>query len=77
VAVGDAWQRHGVGRALAQASIEWGRRWGFERLVASMQTANPAIAGLVRSLGVPVRFGKPESGEVDAFIELGVPPRAA
>jgi acetyltransferase len=78
VAVADAWQRHGVGRALARASIDWARRCGFERLVASMQIANPAIAGLVRSLGVPVRFGMPDGGVVDAVIELGaIRPRAA
>jgi len=72
IAVADAWQRHGIGRELTQTAIRWARRRGVERLVASMQTSNGAIAGLVHSLDLPVRFGPPECGVVDAVIDLGV-----
>ena len=72
VVVADAWQRHGVGRALVRAAIDWARRNGIAHLVASMRTTNGAIAGLVRGVGVPVRFGDPDGGVVDAVMDLEV-----
>lgn len=72
IAVADAWQRHGIGRALVRAAIEWARRHGFSHLVATMRTTNGAIAGLVRSAGVPVSYGAPDGGVVDAVMDLEV-----
>ena len=72
VVVADAWQHHGVGRALVRAAIEWARRNGFAHLIASMRTSNGAIAGLVRCVGVPVRFGPPDGGVIDAVMDLEV-----
>ena len=76
-AIGDAWQRHGIGRALLRAAIAWARRQGISQLVATMRITNGAIAGLVRSAGVPVRYGAPEGGVVDAFLDLAALPLAA
>ena len=72
VVVADAWQRHGVGRALMRAAIEWARRNGFAHLIASMRTSNGAIAGLLRSAGLPVRFGPPDGGVMDAVLDVEV-----
>jgi GNAT superfamily N-acetyltransferase len=71
VAVADAWQRRGVGRAMLLEAVAWARRAGVERLTASMRLTNVAVMGLVRSLGLPVRVGPPDAGVVDVTVDLG------
>ena len=71
IAVADGWQRRGVGRAMLLQAIDWARHHGVERLTASMQLTNVAVIGLVRSLGLPVRFGVAEAGVIDATLDLG------
>jgi GNAT superfamily N-acetyltransferase len=78
VAVADAWQGHGVGRALLQAAIDWAGRNGIERLQASMRWGNAAILGLIRSTGLPATFGPPDGGTMEVELDLAAAlPRAA
>jgi acetyltransferase len=70
IAVSDAWQRHGVGRALLGHAIMWAQTQGLARLNASMQCGNPAMFGLLRSMGHPVTYGAPVGGIVDGYIDL-------
>ncbi len=71
IAVADAWQRHGVGRAMLVEAITWARGHGLTKLVASMRWGNGAILGLIESMGRPVTFGDSDGGVVDAIVDLG------
>jgi acetyltransferase len=73
IAVADAWQRHGVGRAMLAEAITWARGHGLARLVASMRWGNNAILRLIESVGCPVSFGDSDGGIVDAIVDLGDP----
>ncbi len=57
IAVADAWQHHGVGRAMLAEAIDWGRTHGVGRLLASMRWSNSAMLELLRSTGQPMTFG--------------------
>ena len=70
IAVADAWQRQGVGRAMLAEAILWAQAHGIERLVASVRWGNGAILGLIESMGRPVTFGDCDGGIVDAFVDL-------
>lgn len=70
IAVADAWQRHGIGRAMLAEAITWARDHGMTKLVASMRWGNSAILGLVESMGCPVSFGDSDGGVVDAIVDL-------
>ena len=74
IAVADAWQRHGVGRAMLAEAIVWARGHGLTRLVASMRWGNNAILGLIESVGCPVTFGDSDGGVVDAIVDLAERP---
>lgn len=69
IAVADAWQRHGVGRAMLDEAVAWGRRHGIARLSAFMRSSNSAILGLVRSIGYPVTFGTADAGTIEVLID--------
>ncbi len=71
VAVADAWQRHGVGRAMLAGAIAWAQIHGIARLVASMQCGNPAMFALLRSMGYPITYGAPVGGTVEASLDVG------
>ena len=77
IAVADAWQRHGVGRAMLADAIPWAMQHGFTRLVASMQCGNPPMFALLRSMGYPITYGAPAGGTVDAYLDLRSVPLAA
>jgi len=70
IAVADAWQRRGVGRAMLAKAIDWARLHGISGLLASMRSDNTAVSSLVRSMGYPIRYGAPDGGTVDALIEV-------
>lgn len=72
IAVADAWQHRGIGRAMLLEAVDWARAHGVDRLTASMRLTNVAVIGLVRSLGLPVRFGAADAGVIEATVELGV-----
>jgi acetyltransferase len=70
IAVADAWQHHGVGRALLTAAVAWARTHGIGRAVASTRWGNAAMIGLIRSLGCPVAFGAEDAGIVDVYVDV-------
>ena len=70
IAVADAWQRHGVGRAMLAEAIGWARVHGMDQLVASIRWGNGAILGLITSTGRPVTYGDCDGGIVDARLDL-------
>jgi GNAT superfamily N-acetyltransferase len=71
IAVADAWQQHGVGRALLTGAGGWARAHRIRTLTASMLWGNAAILALVRSMGWPVVLGSGDIGTVEARVELG------
>jgi GNAT superfamily N-acetyltransferase len=78
IAVTDAWQRQGVGRALLAAAAEWARAHGIGTLSASMLWGNAPVLALVRSMGCPVSFGAADGGTVEALVRVdGALPSAA
>jgi GNAT superfamily N-acetyltransferase len=77
LAVADAWRRRGIGRDLLDAAITWTRAHGITGLDASMRWSNGAILGLVRSTGLPVRFGAVDGGIIDLTLDLGAARRSA
>ena len=70
VAVADAWQHHGIGRALLAAAIDWARGHGFARVSGAIRWSNPAILGLVRACGRPVRIVADAEGDTQAVIDI-------
>ncbi|HSS37074.1 MAG TPA: GNAT family N-acetyltransferase [Patescibacteria group bacterium] len=72
IAVADAWQHHGVGRAMLARAITWAQLQGMTRLAATMQCGNPAMFGLLRSMGYPITYGPPAGGSVDADLDLRI-----
>ena len=70
IAVADAWQRQGVGRAMLAEAISWARIHGIDQLIASVRWGNGAILGLIGSTGRPVTFGDCDGGVVDARLDL-------
>ena len=80
VAVADAWQRRGVGRALLAAAIDWADHHGVAGLFASLRLGNAAMLNLIRSTGHPVSFGASGAGTLEAVLdvrEVSAAPRAA
>jgi GNAT superfamily N-acetyltransferase len=78
IAVADAWQRRGVGRALLAAATDWARAHGIATLSASMLWGNAPVLALVRSMGCPITFGATDGGTVEALVRIGgVLPNAA
>ena len=71
IAVADAWQRRGVGRALLRAAIDWAQSHGIGTLSASMLWGNAPVLALVRSMGCPVSFGAADGGTVEALVRIG------
>ena len=45
VAVADAWQRHGIGRALLEAAVDWAARTTSTGSSPEIRWSNPAILG--------------------------------
>ncbi|HET9085541.1 MAG TPA: GNAT family N-acetyltransferase [Candidatus Limnocylindrales bacterium] len=70
VAVADAWQHHGIGRALLSAALEWARVHGFRRVHGTIRWSNPAILGLVRACGRAVRIVTTAEGDTEAVIDI-------
>ena len=73
IAVADAWQHQGVGRAMLAGAITWAQMHGIVRLAASMQCGNPAMFGSLRSMGYPITYGPSVAGTVDAYLDLRSP----
>jgi GNAT superfamily N-acetyltransferase len=50
VLVEDAWQRHGIGRALAESALDVAESWGIDRVVAYTLQSSSATHALLRKL---------------------------
>ena len=70
IAVADAWQHHGIGRALLSAAIDWATVHGVARLRAAVRWSNPAIVGLLRSVDRPMHVATDSDGDLAAVIDL-------
>jgi RimJ/RimL family protein N-acetyltransferase len=76
--VAREWRGRGVGSALVEAAIEWGRENGLHKLSLSVFPHNEAAIGLYRKFGF-VEEGRREkhlrraSGELWDLIEMGLP----
>ena len=78
VAVADAWQHHGIGRALLLEAIKWSRRHEVRILSAEIRCGNGPMLRLLRSSGRPISFSSEDAGVVDVRLELAAPlPHAA
>ncbi len=78
IAVADAWQHQGLGRALLGQAVGWARAHGFAELTASMRCSNVAVIGLMRSMGLPVAFDAGDGGVLEARLDVrGALPTAA
>jgi GNAT superfamily N-acetyltransferase len=71
VAVTDAWQHRGIGRALLAAAVAWATAHGVVRLVAEIRWSNPAIFGLLRSIDRPLRITTTADGGTEAVVAVG------
>jgi GNAT superfamily N-acetyltransferase len=78
VAVADTWQHRGIGRALVVSGMDWARAHRFGRVRAAIRWSNPAIIGLLRSVGRPMTFRCDTDSELEALIDItGELPAAA
>ena len=77
VAVADAWQHHGVGRALLAAAIAWAEANRIERLRAEIRWSNPAILRLLRSAARPLTLAATDDGDLEARLDVRGPVPAA
>jgi acetyltransferase len=73
IAIADAWQHHGVGRALLEQAIGWARAHGFARLLASMLGGNTGMALLLGCVGYPITYSATVGDTVDAYLDLRHP----
>ncbi len=71
VAVADAWQGRGIGKALLLAAIDWAKTHGITRLQASVLSTNSSVLRLIASVGRPVHESIPSAGVVIATIDVG------
>lgn len=70
VAVADAWQHLGIGHALVLSGIDWCRAHGSRRVRAAIRWSNPAIMGLLRSVGRPVTVHSTADGDLVASLDI-------
>jgi GNAT superfamily N-acetyltransferase len=71
VAVADAWQHHGIGRALLEGAVSWASAHHVEGLVAAIRWSNPASVGLLRSIDRPLALRTTADGETEAVLTVG------
>jgi GNAT superfamily N-acetyltransferase len=78
IAVADRLHGRGIGRRLMDAGVAWARDAGLRRFTATAFAWNTRLVRLVRSLGLPVRFGVGTDGTCEIRIELapGLPAAA-
>jgi acetyltransferase len=77
IAVADAWQRRGVGRAMLGAAIDWAHNRGVTRLVARVRWGNAALMGLVWSMGLPLTVRDSPGDGIELRLEVGAAVRPA
>lgn len=78
IAVADAWQHHGIGRALLREALAWARRHDLRALLASVRWSNGPMLRMLRDTGRPVTYAGEDGGVVDVVLGLAGPlPHAA
>jgi acetyltransferase len=77
IAVADAWQGVGLGRALLQRLLRHAARHGIRRLVADMLPGNTAMARLAMACGGRLAASPLEPGLKRAHFEIAVGQRRA
>ena len=70
IAVADAWQGHGVGRAMLDSAITWAQAHGIARLASPILMTNTAMFGLLRSMDYPITYGRSAEGTIDASLDV-------
>lgn len=70
IAVADAWQRRGIGRALLASAVDRARGHGSNSVRAAVRWSNPAIMGLPRSVDLPMAVRSDDPGDLEAVIDL-------
>lgn len=70
VAVADAAQGHGVGRALFDAALDWALARGYEAVVASCLADNSRVLSLLTSAPNPARIAAADAGVVNVYVPL-------
>ncbi|MET0540631.1 MAG: GNAT family N-acetyltransferase [Variovorax sp.] len=70
IAVADAWQGVGLGKALMQRLLRYASRHGIRRLVADMLPGNAAMARLAMSCGARIGASPLEPGLRRAHFEV-------
>lgn len=70
IAVADAWQGRGIGRAMLARAIAWARAHWVARLAASILFGNTAMVGLLRSVGYPITYGASAGGTIDVYLDV-------
>jgi acetyltransferase len=70
IAVADAWQHRGIGRAMLVAAIDWAGRRGIPQLRAVIRWSNPAIVGLLRSVRRPLMVTVTHEGDLEAILAV-------
>jgi GNAT superfamily N-acetyltransferase len=71
LAVADACQGRGLGRALLLAALDWAKDQDVALLKASMLSTNSAVLGLIASIGRPVQESTASAGVVLVTIDVG------
>ena len=70
IAVTDAWQGHGVGRAMLARAISWAQAHGIARLASPILMTNTAMFGLLRSMGYPITCGPSTDDTIDVSLDV-------
>jgi GNAT superfamily N-acetyltransferase len=74
--VEDAWQRHGVGRALAESALDVADLWGLDRVVTYSLATSASAHALMRRLrsgALHPQFHQGEDGLVQTVLPLAGP----
>jgi acetyltransferase len=70
IVIADAWQGHGLGRALMELLIEGARRRGLRTLVGSLLAVNTRMRALTTALGFVVHPDPDDTRHVIAALDL-------
>ncbi|WP_431281259.1 GNAT family N-acetyltransferase [Humitalea sp. 24SJ18S-53] len=74
VVVDPDWKGRGLGRALMQRIIDWGRSVGVRRIVGQVLADNAPMLGFVRALGFVARRLPDEEEVLEAVLDLSPAP---
>jgi GNAT superfamily N-acetyltransferase len=70
IVVGDPYQRHGLGRALAQALVGEAQARGIQRFTATVLAENAGVQKLIASIGEHLEYVSNDDGSRDIVADL-------